>query len=196
MRGKTLQLWAVLVAALLMAAAGYVGVTAGAEKPIANASGAVAISAVQERWGLGDVKYSVLDPTKFTEINGPGWVLMNGQSIEGSDLFALTGVKTAPDARGVFIRGMNLGRDPNTGDSDGDRQVGSFQNYQTRKHSHIINPLTVGHSNNGNGGAHQIVSDDGGSWNNISIRQTTDEVGGEETRPKNITLYAYIKVSR
>ena len=134
---------------------------------------------------LGDVKYSILDPEQFTKENGPGWVIMQGQSIAGSDLTLITGQKKLPDSRGVFIRGMNLGRDAKSGDSDGNRLVGSYQWDSFKKHNHpYTNPQgtqNLGHFNS-----------DG--WE--GKRDRTGQVGGDETRPKNITLYIYIKINQ
>jgi hypothetical protein len=77
---------------------------------------------------LGDVKYSILAPTEFQKLNGNEWKLMDGQSIVGTKLSQMTGRSALPDARGMFIRGMNANREFPFGDLDGNRPVGSEQN--------------------------------------------------------------------
>lgn len=133
---------------------------------------------------LGDVKYSVLEPGLFKKINGDGWVPMDGRIIAGDDLEKRTGMKSIPDARGIFIRGMNLGRDINTGDPDGDKNVGRYQTDGVGPHKHRIAGGANGpgaHSTVG-GNMEPFVSDDG--LNTLP-----------ETRPRNIALYVYIKIS-
>lgn len=76
---------------------------------------------------LGDVKYSILAPTEFQKLNGNEWSLMDGQSIVGTKLSQMTGRSALPDARGMFIRGMNANREFPFGDLDGNRPVGSEQ---------------------------------------------------------------------
>lgn len=49
---------------------------------------------------LGTVIQSILTTTQFQTIKGTKWVLMNGQSISGSDLETLTGISTLPNLVG------------------------------------------------------------------------------------------------
>ncbi|WP_138485400.1 hypothetical protein [Dyadobacter bucti] len=150
---------------------------------------------------LGEVKYSILEPTLFLKLN-PGWVLMQGQKMPDSKLAKLYGIKDIPDARGLFIRGMNFGRGVGEGDADGDRLIASYQGDKLKRHDHYVgregtsDPMPLGHSNSGNGSTWRISSDDGPSWNNASINLLAqkNQDGGEETRPRNIALYIYIKV--
>lgn len=148
---------------------------------------------------LGDVKYSILDPDHFLEINGRGWVLMMGQSIQGSDLNLLSGISILPDSRGNFIRSMNLGRAEH-GDPNITRQVGSFQSDTLKRHSHFKYWLAVKGEVSGNSVKgfysqnHQAV---GNELINESDRKNYHfDTGGVETRPKNIALYTYIKINR
>lgn len=136
---------------------------------------------------IGDVKYSIMDPTQFEDQHGPDWVLMMGQDISGSDLSIATGINTLPDARGVFIRSMNLGR-AEGGDPDGNRRVGSSQSDELRSHQHKISDykiITV---------QGRLIGDYDGSSAGEYEEKTT-RVGGPETRPKNIVLYTYIKIN-
>lgn len=148
----------------------------------------VAATAQTNVGSLGDVKYSILDPDKFIEKNGNGWVLMMGQNIEGSDLHSFTGMNKLPDVRGNFIRSMNLNREIN-GDPDLNRLVGSYQNDTIKSHRHNI------HDYKSNV---QINDSKVGPWDGSSFREEEEETtyfGGQETRPKNIALYTYIKIN-
>lgn len=150
---------------------------------------------------LGDVKYSVLKLEEFVKLNGKGWVLMDGQSIENSKLYRLTGgdLKNSPDARGVFIRGMNLGRSTDTGDANGDRNVGMFQSDEFKQHSHSASGYITGNITGSNGtrdcdgGNQKFNCDPGFPDRNVSVSIQAN--GGIETRPRNISIYTYIKIN-
>lgn len=148
---------------------------------------------------IGDVKYSVLEPDKFVQVNGKGWVLMDKRGIVGSKLYELTDKKLGelPDARGVFIRGKNSGREGITGDPAGEREIGSYQEdaYKSKSLSVKMGKVCTVGSNEVHKGL-------------FSMNTTTQEVwplegywisnGGEnehETRPRNIALYIYIKIN-
>jgi hypothetical protein len=57
---------------------------------------------------VGDVKYSILNPTQFAQENGDCWVPMDGRNIAGSRLAIIRGVNTVPDVSGVFFDHRNL----------------------------------------------------------------------------------------
>lgn len=152
---------------------------------------------VLETTDVGTVKQSVLKSLPFNKNQTGTWVLLQGQELsqtselfkileENSELTILTkkdGKYYLPDARGKFLRSSNVngvGRDP-----DSDRQVGSHQDDMLGKHRHSFNSHGAG------GGYGNIV--DGQSKQAININ--TSYTGGVETRPVNISLYTYIKVS-
>ena len=89
---------------------------------------------------IGDVKYSILKPAEFIKENGKGWILMDGRQITKSSLYKKYGYEKAFDARGVFIRGMNLDRNDDFSDPDGNRHIGSQQDDATRLSN--INSIT------------------------------------------------------
>lgn len=62
---------------------------------------------------VGDIKYSILNPTQFAEQNGDCWVPMDGRAIPGTAL-AGYGHANVPDMSGLFIRATeyNDGNDP------------------------------------------------------------------------------------
>ncbi|MEJ1242528.1 hypothetical protein WBG78_30550 [Chryseolinea sp. T2] len=140
---------------------------------------------------IGSVQYSVLPPNLFVKENGTGWVLMNGAEIAGSALHQLAGIDKLPDARGVFLRSMNLGRDPASGDCEPDRSVGDYQGDMVGEHSHKSS-----HSNYH--GTDKVEG--GGAYPRVMLEERHFEstLGVEqphaETRPRNISLYLYIKI--
>jgi len=76
---------------------------------------------------LGDIIHSGLTEAQFQALRGNNWVLMNGQSIVGSDFAILTGITTLPDATtgGAFIG----------------QQTGTLLDYEdseNKSHSHIM----------------------------------------------------------
>lgn len=154
---------------------------------------------------VGDVVYSVLPPELFSKAHAGTWVLMDGAPLDAStqlhgflteqgriDLLQRGGAVRVPDGRGVFIRGMNLGRDAASGDPAGTRQVGSDQADSLKAHTHKFSYQ------------HQQTNDPqrkGRDASNAAQKHTetatsvTEPTGEQETRPRNVALYAYIKVS-
>ncbi len=170
--------------------------------------------------GVGDVVYSILDTDLFSKTHSGKWVLLDGKPLDKNTklyklldthqaintLQAANGFKLLPDARGVFIRGMDIKRPPATGDPDGERIVG-------RPQSDIVGP----HSHGWTGEAGYLG---GYGYPAMEYRRWTEEdlakdpktnnqnryvasaqkdysvYGvGTESRPRNIALYTYIKVS-
>ena len=96
--------------------------------------------------------------------------------------------------RGRFVRGVDngTGRDPDAnsrgasaeGGNKGDK-VGSVQEDAFKKHSHKL-PLNSDHQAKGGGGGRR------GKWQE-ELNLSSEEFGGEETRPKNIYVNWIIK---
>jgi microcystin-dependent protein len=132
-----------------------------------------------------------------------GWLECDGRAISRetySVLFAVIGTIygpgdsattfNIPDLRGEFIRGWSHGR----ADVDKDRELGSTQEAAFEKHTHKL----------------KFVTDDGGLWHyaqdgvtgaaysdskTIPLPESSapvEEVGGDETRPRNVALIACI----
>ena len=154
--------------------------------------------------GLGDVVYSILPPDLFLAAHAGEWALVDGRTLGGdSGLYTflaeqgrldLLGPETRlPDARGVFIRGMNVNRNVGNGDPGGDRPVGSYQRDAMVSHQHTYNFFE--HSSG-------IGRDNKGAytWNGNNQNANGDRVhqtnwtGEAETRPRNTALYTYIKI--
>ena len=151
----------------------------------------------EEYENVGVIKQSLLKPTQFNKTQKGTWVLLDGSQIkkdsklfellkENFDLDILTKKDDdyyLPNASGMFIRSSNVngeGADP-----DKNRLVGSYQADALKKHRHSFNSHGAG------GGYGNIV--DGQSKQKIEIN--TSYFGDEETRPVNISMYTYIKIS-
>ncbi len=156
---------------------------------------------IDSKQALGNVTYSVLSPDVFRQENGLGWFLLDGGldlknnnlNLQQTDLCNKHGLfcNDLPDARGTFLRGMNLGREESKGDTNNDRKVGSFQQDEFKTHQHDIQLGTrvAGHSAKTKGGEF---------WGNERSKHKTNwskPTTSKETRPKNITLYIYIKLN-
>ena len=53
---------------------------------------------------VGDIKYSLLPPDKFKDVNGDCWVPLDGRTLSSTDALYQQGVTTLPNAGGTFIR--------------------------------------------------------------------------------------------
>jgi len=84
---------------------------------------------------LGRIQTSVLDEETFQLRRGDVWVLMQGQSIIGSDYEVLTGITTLPDMRGRFIRTIDDSRGL---DPDAPRALYSEQEDDNLTHNHRV----------------------------------------------------------
>ncbi len=162
---------------------------------------------------VGDVKYSILNPTQFDAENGDCWIPMDGRALATTDkLRQVTGLTNVPDGGGLFMRAQEFGTSP---DRDPSRNSGStiatFQNEAVQSHNHGVND--PGHTHgyldtrqNGNAGdkcgcagqsapaSTNTISDSetsNSSGTNISIQNA----GGPETRPKNLNLWVYIRIN-
>ena len=148
---------------------------------------------------VGTIKQSLLKPTVFNATHKGVWVLLNGQELttktelfqilkKNSELNILTqrdGKYYLPNALGTFIRCSNY--DGNGEDPDKTRLVGSFQNEEFKSHTHDYQSSAT-KSVSGSGSKSPFAWDPAG--------YTTGATGGVETRPKNISMFTYIKVSK
>jgi hypothetical protein len=118
---------------------------------------------------IGTVVSSMLPPQIFSKvINDPEefdpkqskWSLADGREVSNSSYTYYTNQSHIPDLRGMFIRGINAGRNDGKQDLDGEgRSAGDFQNESTKKpqvdfrtasagnHGHDIN-MVSGHIHN------------------------------------------------
>lgn len=131
----------------------------------------------------------------------------DGRSIVGSRLEKLTAVGptqpdpdghiiNAPDLRGRFIRGLNnfysVGApalDLQTADTEGqNRRVITYQGDMVGKHSHSIITADDGTPANS---SYKITAYGKRQGTTLATEQNT----GVETRPRNISVYFYIKIN-
>ena len=158
---------------------------------------------------IGTIVASLLDYNQFLKLNGLEntsdmseaiWVPCDGRDI-GIEKFtygAYSGGK-APDLRGLFLRGANdMGStfttpEPNTDNLNPDNtKVGLTQLDAIASHKHKINTRGNGQLSGGRG----FVATSDNKNNHKGFKAITDlqENGETETRPKNMTVYYYIKI--
>jgi hypothetical protein len=157
---------------------------------------------------IGDVKYSVLDPTQFALVNGNCWIPLDGRNISGSRLAIIRGVNTIPDAGGLFFRAQEFiggaNRDPLRTPGT---TIGNIQTDDYKSHNHTIND--PGHTHNWLRGTESDDSGSGGSYGEFTLIPgqrgdvisssttgiTINNRGGDETRPINMNLWTYIRIN-
>jgi len=160
---------------------------------------------------VGDVKYSILNPSQFAAQNGLCWVPMDGRAMVASDkLRQVTGLTAVPNGGGLFLRSQEFST---SSDYDKSRTSGSpiatVQTEAIQSHNHGVNDPGHAHSfddyyraqggtsyNISGGERFQggLTSDNHSTYNNttgISIQN----VGGPETRPVNMNMWVYIRIN-
>lgn len=138
----------------------------------------------REVYRIGDIKISLLPPDKFRELHGSAWVLMDGSNQEGTGFSKLTGMKTVPDARGAFLRMQNNGRTDAFKNPE-EKQLGEIQADEFKSHTHEFS-ISYGAS----GGGFEAPG-----VNKGTRTPATGSRGGDETRPKNVTVNFFAKVA-
>jgi hypothetical protein len=139
---------------------------------------------------VGSVVASMLTEAQFQDEASDGWVIADGRNVSASAYALLTGFTTAPDLRGVFIRGKNDARSSATGNSGGDKALGTYEADQFAAHTH---PYLYRVPNAGSGG-----SDGGGDTDRAlsDINSDTSSAGtGTETRPRSVTINYFIRIN-
>lgn len=154
---------------------------------------------------IGDIKYSVLSLVDFQQQNDKGWVLMQGQTLDETwDLTSLYGakfsnmdgkgadVKALPDARGVFLRGLNVNLKQEDAAKNGNPDMaivmGKHQDDEVKPHQHK-------YKLNGSTRYYNGKDDQPGDYaSSTNVNGDTEKNDGLETRPRNISVYIYIKV--
>lgn len=171
---------------------------------------------------VGDVKYSILNPTQFAAENGDCWVPMDGRSLETTDkLRMITGRSSVPNGGGLFIRAQDFSNSNQDPDRDHNSMIADFQGDGNKSHSHSMNSAG-GHNHSvyydsGGGGSGGGVNpmfwftdiDDGGTFHttgaiangsavtdsNGSHTHTIINDGISESRPKNMNMWVYIRIN-
>lgn len=149
-------------------------------------------------YGVGEVVTSMLDVETFLRIHnkeGQLWVLAAGQEVQPGtsyrkyldDNFPQRNGR-CPDLRGLFLRGKNHDRDSETGNPEGDLEIGYLQMDMFKEHKHTEtrhdeNPL----DGQAIRGGHKL----GNNLEEIDSGNT----GGIETRPRNVTVNYFIRIN-
>jgi len=138
---------------------------------------------------IGSVIQSMLTESEFQSLYGTGWVLADGRSVTGSRYAAIKSTTTVPDMRGVFLRGKNNGRADGNQNPDGELAIGSYQADEIKGHAHSVNYLTGAALNGGtfNFNATNVNTSTGSA--------STSSAGGNESRPKNVTVNNFIRIN-
>lgn len=139
---------------------------------------------------VGSVVASMLTEGQFQGAASTGWILADGRNVAGSDFALLTGFSTVPDLRGVFVRGKNNGRSTGSGNSEGERTLGTYELDQFASHTHPYlyrTPSAAAGGSDGGGDTDRGLND---------VNATTSATGtGTETRPRNVTLNYFIRIN-
>jgi hypothetical protein len=161
---------------------------------------------------VGTVIFSKLNPNIFKRHYGLTWVLADGDSIsKRTKYYKLTSETRVPDLRGVFIRGINSGRNDGKGDTE-NRTAGSYQKSSTKLPNRSFSVSANGvHSHgdptwNGKRGPYELATTHrgfGGADFGAQSAHTTKNGqhahtisgGDKETRPRNVAMFAYIKIN-
>lgn len=127
------------------------------------------------------------------------WAPADGRSISLSDYHKLTSKSKSPDLRGQFVRGknefLNDGQQPSkplNGKDVGERKEIDLYSYQTdaiKEHVHQV----VVHWNTSHGGNRSYGSN--GVGNSTKVNTQGNLNSGKETRPRNMSVYYYIKIN-
>jgi hypothetical protein len=137
---------------------------------------------------VGDPPPDSFDPRKSR------WVLADGQQdVSGSRYGNLLYQKRPPDLRGMFLRGINEGRSDGRQDPQQDRAAGDYQADALQDHHHQTDATAFAWSDKSTdygytskGAAHAPLA---------NVTNVTDGRVADETRPRNVAVYFYIKIN-
>lgn len=138
------------------------------------------------QYQVGEIKTSMLSPEAFLSLYGEVWVPLDGRDVTNSEFSALAGMEILPDARGKFLRMLNMGEKGERFDPKLERAAGSYQGDTFKSHIH---PVGKNHGSPGGGGVGLVHA------NPSYGPHSTGGAGDDETRPKNIAVYYYIKIN-
>jgi hypothetical protein len=161
-----------------------------------------------ENMPIGTIIPSMLDPILFKDsVAFPDkWELAKGQKVSTEwKYYKVFGEGSRiPDLRGMFLRGMNEGRNDGEQDPEQNRKPGDEQKDALQQHSHNItvngkkmkvtalkwhDPSTdLGYTSTGKAHAPEV---------SMTVTNVTGEDVNvaDETRPKNVAVYFYIKIN-
>jgi len=133
---------------------------------------------------VGTIVASMLEEPQFQKASGKDWVLADGRTVTGTKYAGVTGKTAIPDLRGMFLRGENGAR------ADGNQNpqaklLGDYQEDAFKRHSHTVTqPRGVDGNRSGQQDAFYGAQ-----------TSSTGVTGGDETRPRNVTINYFIKIN-
>lgn len=136
------------------------------------------------------------------------WSPADGRVVPNSQFQKIASQERVPDLRGMFLRGLNIMEAvpqvpldfEHKGRKDMEnRSVGSYQPDSIKKHTHELNngSFNLGYkhpSDNLQGGNNRRWWFPEGRWT-ITVKDTGQNLDGEESRPKNVAAYYYIRIN-
>ena len=110
------------------------------------------VSTVECSGAVGDIKYSILNPTEFAKVNGDCWVLMDGTAsvwettlggyLQNMPNYTYNSQSKVPDVSGAFIRAHDVTAENRDPDRDASSQIAEFQEAALWDHSHWFSATT------------------------------------------------------
>lgn len=165
------------------------------------------------RLPIGTIIPSMLDPNEFSKtVVDPRdldpvrskWALADGKKdITGSLYAQVTGKTRPPDLRGMFLRGMNVrgeGADPDKQRKAGNRQKDAFQQHYHETTATGYQRNVPNKTSKYTWGKNKDLGYTSDGDADIVPGEVLKPIGGanyvpEETRPKNVAVYFYIKIN-
>lgn len=139
---------------------------------------------------VGAIFASVINPDNMKDVYKSAFVLADGRNVSTQSAYAkLFGETRVPDLRGMFLRGLNVGRFDGKQDPDNTRDPGGYQPDQNRSHTHST--VQMVYDNNVDGVDSTVIH----SGEHHNEDKQTGTSGGDEARPKNVAVYYYIRVN-
>ena len=154
---------------------------------------------------VGTIVASMIEYDKFKDIVDGKWVPADGGNVSrDSKYYEMTKQPILPDLRGMFIRGLNAFESNNPQiddkkDPDDERYAGHYQTDAFQKHKHESSTridASGGHIFGWGGGKPgkeqetKLSSIMNGYITDGNRKPSVDD----ETRPKNVAVYYYIKI--
>jgi hypothetical protein len=136
------------------------------------------------------------------------WSPCDGRPLPGSKYQKFSSQNNAPDLRGIFLRGLNT-FDPSytIAPQDGSQlapdisSLGTYQKDALANHQHqilssknVLRYIEGGNLKGGDGAAFMSAAGVPGKGD-AAMLITDNDGGGQETRPKNVATYYYIKIN-
>ena len=157
---------------------------------------------------VGSVQATLLAPEVFAAQVGDAaqfdpstsrWALADGRDVRGSAYSAITGMTHLPDMRGMFIRGLNRGRDDGLQDPDGAaRANGDIQLDTLQGHGHETQ-LGVNGADFASGTFQGVHGQNAYIGYRVLEPSTIDAYGevrfGTETRSRNVAVDYMIRIN-